>query len=110
MHELIPRPNAVCSMLSKVSSCDEEMCPTIASAPAYGVAGSPVVPMTRIGGVPDAVTAPSWSPFAGFGMPTHEAVAHAPPHGGSCDWNVATSASSEAALGTFFAGRSTQLM
>ena len=44
-------------------------------------------------------------------MPTQTVVAQAPPHGGSWAWNVATSASSAASLGTFFfAGRSTQLM
>ena len=47
-----------------------------ACAPAYGVAGSPVVPITRIGAVPRTCTSPSLSPLAGFGMPTHDAVAN----------------------------------
>ena len=34
-------------------------------------------------------------------------MANDPPHGGSCDWNVATSASSAALVGVDFDGRST---
>src|SRR3954449_11269187 len=107
MQVLMPRPNAVCSVLSKVSRSDPSMRRVIAWAPTYGVAGSPVVPITRIGAVPRTRTLPSLSPFAGFGMPTHDAVANDPPHGGSCDWNVFTSASSAALVGVDLDGRST---
>ena len=86
------------------------MRPTIACAPVYGVAGSPVVPITSTGGEPDTLTGPRRSPFVGFGMPTHDAVAQLPPQGGSCDWNVAMSASSAAVVGALRVGRSTQLI
>ena len=63
-------------------------------AAAYGVAGSPVVATTRIGGAPFTCTSPSLSPLAGSGMPGHDATAQFPPHGGSAAWNRVTSASS----------------
>src|SRR3954451_22607500 len=110
MHELMPRPNAVCSVLSNVSRSAPGMRAVSAWAPRYGVAGSPVVPITRIGAVPRTRTSPSLSPLAGFGMPTHDAVANEPPHGGLCDWNVATSASSAALVGVDFDGRSTHVI
>ena len=110
MHVLRPEPYAVCSVLSKVSSPAPATRETIAPAPSYGVAGSPVVPTTRMGAAPVTRTSPSLSPRAGLGMPAQPDTAQAPPHGGSSDWNRATSASSRAALRGLGSGRSTQLI
>src|SRR5262249_30584714 len=86
------------------------MRPATAIAPAYGAAGSPVVPTTRMGGALVTRTSPSLSLRAAFGMPAQLDTAHPPPHGGRSDWNCATSASSRAALRGLGSGRSTQLM
>src|SRR4029453_13675797 len=47
-----------CSVLSNVSRPEPAMRDTIAAAPAYGVAGSPVGPTTRIGGAALTRTSP----------------------------------------------------